>query len=270
MKSIVFSFLLLNFFQMNAQFTGQFSGTINGDNVFIDLAQSGNIVNGMMRDSKQTYTVTGSANGNLFNGKAIEASLGLTFVLKGQLNGNSLNLDGDLDLYGNITKAFSAVFSKNGGDNTLDLEEAPVTENNNSSPNTNSSSSATPSEVKNKPIDPQIIGLWREESHYSSGYGENAFHGSSYNFSSFNPDHTISQGGSQTTISGSNYSGNSGQSGLAIVPNIWYYTSGKKVMAYIFNNGQYITVEMGSYYIENGKMLFTQANTGTKLFYTKM
>ncbi len=245
---------------LNAQFNWMYNGSVNGDDVTIEALSKGNMVSGTMKDSKQTYQLTGQLNDNVFEGKAIESSLGITFKLVGIISENTLLLEAFLDNNGTFQNAFSATFYQ--------MKMEAIIDNKNQNP---SASNLVPNEVANKPIDPLILGLWREESHYNSGYGDQSFSGSTYSYMTFNADHTMSDNGSQASMSGSNYSGNAGgQSTAKVIPNLWYYTTDGKVMAFINNNGQKLTTALGSYYIENGKMLFTQVNTGKKILYIKM
>ncbi len=261
MKKVTLVLLFtLCFSFIKAQLNGDFNGFVNGDNVVMSLSQSGSSVSGNMIDSKQTYTVSGTVSGNNFSGRAVEPTLGLTFLLSGIIKNNVLDINAKLDLQGQVMDAFTATFTKN------TMEEV------NTSIPTISLDKNAPSFLKSKSIDSRLVGTWREESHYSSGSGENYFSGSTYTYQTFFANHTMSEVSSTATMSGSNYSGSSSDAnqGLKIVPNVWYYTEGNKMIAYIKNGANYQSAEMGSYYIENNKMMFTQANTGKKILYTKM
>lgn len=247
---------------VHAQFNWLYYGKINGDNVtMVGNYQSGKIL-GTMEDSQQKYDLTATSLNGIFDGSAVNAELGIKFLLKGQFTGDILNLDGYISNFGTDQKVFSAVFEKA----SLDIPSPSVVESIDVS-----KSAAIPYEVSTKSIDPLLIGKWREESHYSSGYGDQSFSGSTYNYMSFNSDHTMSDNGSEASMSGSNYSGTSGgQTSGKVIPNLWYYTFSGKIFVYIKTDGNPTIAEIGTYYIENGKMLFTQANTGKKILYTKI
>jgi hypothetical protein len=255
MKNITLLFISVFAFVHDAisQFSGTYTANVNGDHVEIILQQSGSTITGSMKDSQQSYSVAGTTSGNHIDAKSTESSYGIVIYLSGDLSGSSINMEGSMDLQGVRQPAFAVLFSKVGTTNSY---SKPSTVTNNS----------IASDVKDKAIDAAIVGLWREESHYNSS----GFSGSTYTYSSFNADHTMSNHGSQATISGADYSGNSGgQAAANVIPNIWYYTSAGKIWVYSLQNGQYTQAELGSYYIENGKMLFTQANTGKKILYYK-
>jgi hypothetical protein len=248
---------------LEAQNSGIYVGTVNGDIVTITLNQSGSSVNGSMKDSQQNYELNGSLVGNQFNATAVESNLGLKFYLTGNLQGDNLSMNAQLDLFGTMTPAFNTIFQKQNfnaqGSQHQELPTSPQV-----IQNANAEVTAI---LKNKNIDPYLIGNWREESHYSSGYGSD-FSGVTYTYTSFNSDYTMSDRGSKATISGSNYSGQSGGSYNGnVIPNLWYYTEGNQIMAVVNNNGKIIQVPLGKYHIENGKMLFIQANTQKKILY---
>ncbi len=264
MKKIIILLLFyhINIYSILAQFNWLYYGKVKGDEVTLAGNYQGGKISGTMEDSQQKYELTASILNDNFNGRAVNDALGITFLLKGQFDGNNLYLDGYLEYLGSEQKVFSATFEKS----PLVIPPAPATE-----IYALSGTQSIPNEVSSKSIDPLIIGLWREESHYNSGYGDQAFSGSTYSYMRFNSDHTISENGSQASMSGSNYSGTAGgQSAGQVIPNLWYYTSNGKVITYIVDKGQKLTIELGSYYIEGDKMLFTQVNTDKKILYTKM
>jgi hypothetical protein len=265
--TIAFIFIVSCLICLQAQYNWVLGGNVNGDFVTIRASTKEGKVTGVMEDSKQSYELTGTLIGSIFEAKASNTSLGITFLLIGRYSNNTLNIDGYIDNSGTNQKAFTASLVQAIADGMSDQSQTHQKE----SETSTSQTSSAPSAVESKTIDPLIIGLWKEESHYNSGYGDQAFSGSTYSYMTFNRDHTMSDNGSQATMSGSNYSGNAGgQATAKVIPNLWYFTSNGKIMVYLTENGQQLTTELGSYYIENGKMLFTQVNTGKKILYTKM
>lgn len=236
-----------------SQVTGDYTGTLNGDAISISLIQNGEILSGSMSDSRQNYAIDGRVINNVIDAKAVEPTMGLTIVLSGSLiDKNAIQLKGDLLILGIKTPSFNSTFTRK----NIVKQSVP-----------NATSSVRPKELQGKAIDPNILGRWREESHYSSGYGSN-FSGSTYTYLTLHADHTMSDDGSVATVSGTNYSGqSSGLGNSKIIPNVWYYTTGNIVMVVGNNNGNIITEKLGTYYIENGKMLITHANSQKKTLY---
>jgi hypothetical protein len=254
MKPFILLLLCAFINDMSAQFNGTYLAKVNGDDVTMILQQSGNAIKGSMKDSQQNYEVTGTAQGNQLEIKAVDKTYGITLDISGVLSGSNINMVGYLNVLGLKEKAFESVFVQNKANNSQKTQ-------------TTASNDQLPSEIKGKSIDPMIIGLWREESHYNSS----GFSGSTYKYSAFNNNHTMSDHGSQATMSGADYSGNSGgRTSGTVIPNLWYYTSNGKIWVVIIHNGERVHTELGTYYIENNKMMFTQANTGNKILYTKM
>jgi hypothetical protein len=259
-----------------SQFSGIFHGIVNNDPIVLDLQQNGDAITGQMKDSKQTYIIDAKAIGHSFTGKAKEKSLGLTFHLKGDLTNNDLQLKADLDVFGLKSPAFNTLFTKQKNSNpavknkgTAQAKSEVIENDNIENSSVSVNNPKAPSSLNGKSIDRELIGQWKQESHYNSGYGSD-FSGSTYSYMSFNANHTMSDGGSQANISGSNYSGQSSDRTTKIIPNVWYYTLGNKIIAVVSNAGKVTEGEMGTYFIKDGKMLFTQAKTNKKLLYYKM
>ncbi|MBK8698887.1 MAG: hypothetical protein IPN29_04855 [Saprospiraceae bacterium] len=239
-----------------AQFTGTYAGTLNGDNIVMTLEQSDKRVTGQMKDSGQTYQIEATVANERLDGKAVDGTYGITFFLTGYLNAEGMEMDFDLDLGGYRQDAFIVMFQHSGATTS---QGAGTSQTGNK-----------PDFLNKKQIDSALIGTWKNESFYSSGYGADAMSGGTVSYLSFNADGTMSDQGGGSSISGSYYSGNSGNDGgSGAVPNVWYYTEGK--MIYVFTNagGQEQTVELGTYYIENGNLLITNAG-GNKLLLQKI
>jgi hypothetical protein len=241
---ILYSFFLCwvaipGFSQTN--FAGTYSGTLNGDQLELTLQKgSGNALSGKMKDSQQQYEVTATINGNKLSGKAVETTWGIEFAMNGTLTGNKLNMELTLNVLG--TKQVM---------NVEFLRKVAA---------------ATPSSVSNdkKPglppnarNDSRLVGTWAKEELYNSGYGDN-YMGSSFTQSMiFYQDGSVADGGSQSTISGSNYSGNSQGAGSGKLPGVVWYNIDNQLYLRATQNGQTETVHLGKFYIENGKMLIT-------------
>lgn len=227
-----------------AQFGGQYTAFFNGDNITLELKEKGQSLTGTMKDSQQNYAIKAEKNGQGFEGTAVDDKLGITFMITATASAQGIDMDFDVDYEGSRTDAFLVNFVKEGKEKNTANEGGKKSK---------------------KPIDKRIVGQWKHESFYSSGYGSDGMSGSNTQYLAFNEDGTMTDMGNQASISGSNYSGNSGKgSGNGTVSNVWYYTQGNQIIVYTMVNGAEQEMPMGTYYIEDGKLLITQAN-GEKL-----
>lgn len=233
--------------------------TLN-DHVELSLtSNSNNRYVGKMYDSKQTYSVDIQTTGKQFEGTAVESSLNITFQINGQLIGKTMNM----------TMAFSFL----GESATQSLVLNKIDNNSNSSqtaehskPNTSNNGLKAPSGAQR---DANLVGKWQQSETYSSGYGSDSFFGTTVNNIIFLADGGLSDGGSQATMSGSSYYGNTGTSAPQKIPNVIWYTLNSHIFLIATENGQTQTVDLGKYYIENGKILIT-GNNGKKVLLTKV
>ena len=255
MKNILIIFLLFHTIVLFSQnsFIGNYQGYLNGDNVSLQLESTkGNALKGIMKDSENTYTVTGTWDKNNFQGRAVEQLLGIEFEMLATLSGSILHTDLTFDLFG-LKQKMEIQFQK---------------------ANTNATVAVAASDIKNpvstKSRDPEVIGVWTHETNYSSGYSFNDTYGSmsSRETMVFLSDGRMADGGSSTVIGGSNYSGKSSDQGGNIMAGVFWYTEKNKIYLHITDGGQTQTVELGKYYVENGRMLITGTN-GEKLLLTK-
>lgn len=250
------TFICFNMSQAQNPFQGTFLGELNGDRIVMTLLAQGNSLTGKMQDSQQTYEVTATQTGNRMQGQAVEQSLNLTFVLDGTLSGAELNMKMTVTVFG-ISQDMQVVFLKQGG--TANTGQAPT-----GGGNTGNTMKLPPG----KSVDPRIVGNWKREEMYNSGYGDNYMSANTVYRMAFNADGTMVDGGSQATISGGNYYGNSGGSQSQVVPNVLFYTENSNIYLIVNENGTTQTVLLGRYYIENSSLLITAQN-GTKQLYTR-
>jgi hypothetical protein len=251
----LFSIIILSQIPLFSQnvFVGKYTGQVNGDNIEMTLQNSSeNTLKGSVKDSKQTYVVNASFSGNRLTGTALESTMGLTFVLDGTLTGNQLPMKMTIEA-GGQTNTMLVNFTKQGGSVSQTTTTPPQY-----------SKAKLPSGATN---DPNLVGNWVKEEHYSSGYSSDAMSGSFSQSMILYANGSVSDGGSRSGVSGSNYSGSSEGEGQAL-PNVLWYNIGNQLYLQVTQNGQSQTVHLGKYYIENGKMLITGAN-GNKLFLTK-
>ncbi len=252
---LLLSFLFLccgNIVQSQNAFIGTYYGTFNGDNISLSLSSSGgNKVTGSMQDSQNKYVVTGSVNKNSFVGKAEESNLGILFIMTGTLQANVFNALLSFDYLGEKYD-MNVAFTKKGVTNQE---------------NTTNKSNTIP----NKPRDKNVIGTWVKESNYSSGYSSNGSYGAMNTRESmiFYGDGSMADGASSTVVGGSNFSGSSSEAGSSAVPGLYWWTENKKIFLHITEGGKSQQIELGRYYIENGRMLITGTN-GEKILLTKM
>jgi len=246
--AILFVLAIVNLSGQNT-LTGVYEGKFNGDNITLTLELTGKKdVSGKMKDSANSYDLTGIYQENTLKGVITEKKLGLTFEIDAELKDNELMATLSLDVFGTIEKMeiqlFRVGYKK--PDNQIK------------------------NPVSGKSRDNQVSGVWVKESNYSSGYGSNGSYGSMSSSESmvFLSDGRMSDGGSQTVIGGNNYTGESTRQAGNIIPGLFWYTENNKIFLFITENNQTQTVELGKYYIENNHMLITAGN-GEKLLLTK-
>lgn len=250
-------FLLLLQMDTTAQnpFIGTFTGSSNGDMVTLTLqAKSSNVLVGKMKDSHQTYDVDAVTNGSKIEGTAVEKNLGLTFFLKGILNANHLSMDMSIEVLGQ-KQALKVDFTKQNTSSTTTIptEQTPQYAKTNAS--------------TNGKIDQNLVGKWVHEQIYNSGSGDAFFSGTATQSLVFYADGSLSDGGSSTSVSGSNYYGSSTDKGQpAAIPHVSWYIQNQHIFITDSVNKQ--TVDLGKYYIENGALLIT-GNNGKKLLFRK-
>jgi hypothetical protein len=259
----LFSLLIFSPMSLFSQniFVGNYTGQINGDNIALTLQNSGGTnLSGLMKDSQQSYTVNGVANGNRLTGTAVESTLGLVFVLDGTLSGNQLSMKMTIEV-GGQSNTMLVNFTKQGGVS----QAATATSKPNNATTPQYSKPKLPSGATN---DPNLVGNWVKQEHYSSGYGSDAMHGSFNQSMILLADGSVSDGGSRAGVSGSYYSASSTGEGQAL-PNVFWYNIANQLYLQVTQNGQTQALHLGKYYIENGKMLITGTN-GNKVFLTRM
>jgi prepilin-type processing-associated H-X9-DG protein len=257
------SILILSQMSLSSQnvFVGKYTGQANGDNIELTLQNNGdNTFNGNMKDSQQSYIVNAATNGNRLTGTAIETTIGLTFVLDGTLSGNQLPIKMTIEV-GGQSNTILVNFVKQGS-------QTPTATKTAAAENSEKSTVSKPKLPSGATHNPNLVGKWVKQEHYSSGYGSDAMHGSFNQSMILFADGSVSDGGTRAGISGSNYSASSADNGEA-VPNVFWYNIDNQLYFQGTQNGQTQSVHLGQYYIENGKMLITATN-GTKSFLTKM
>jgi hypothetical protein len=251
--TFISSFLFLFISTMTAQqtFTGTYTGLLNGEKVSLSLESAGgNLLKGEMKDSENTYVVNATWSKNTLKGNAVEKVWGIEFEMDATLNGSQLATTLTMDILG-FKQGMEVSFNK--------VQTAQTAQN--TKPTT-----TVVNPVAGKSRDNNVAGTWVKESNYSSGYGFNNTYGSmsSRETMVFLPDGRMADGGSTTVISGGNYSGTSSGGGGNVIDGVFWYTENSRIFLNITQEGQSQNVELGRYYIENGKMLITAAN-GEKL-----
>ena len=107
-----------------------------------------------------------------------------------------------------------------------------------------------------------LIGAWTKNENYNSGSGDQ-YMGASYSETLvLFANGTVGDGGSQATMSGNNYLGQS-ESGLKELPGVFWYNINNQLYISAIQNGKTETRHLGKYYIENDHMLITD-NDGNK------
>ncbi|MCB0647353.1 MAG: hypothetical protein KDC49_11870 [Saprospiraceae bacterium] len=256
MKNILILTLAFYTFVLSSQagWTGTFTGQVNGDNAVMVLKVQGTKVQGTLKDTYQTFKISGDINGNRLAGDAVEESLGLEVGILGELKGD--------DAFMKLVVVFLGQTSETPFQLRRQNKSGSATK---SEPAQQSSIASTPAGAN---LDPRIVGTWTKNETYNSGYGDN-FMGANFSQSmTFMGDGRLAEGASSASISGSNYSGKSSGGGSNVLEGVTWYTKGKSLYLRVKQNGQQQDVMLGSYYVENGKMLIT-GQDGTKLLLIK-
>lgn len=238
-----------------AQWTGAYYGTANGDPVVMNLTQNGNNVTGDLKDSQQTYAISGTVTGNSFSGTATESVYLIPFGFSAEKRTNVLDCKLLIEFNGEVA-------------------EVPFTVEKEGVATTEQSTSATETAPEKIPF-PQgatfpvaLHGNWTKSEIYNSGYGDN-YMGSTYTQSmTFFSDGGVGEGGSSATMSGSNYSGSSSGEGSGRLPGVGWYAIKNNLYLIAFAEGKWQSVHLGTWYTENNALLITGAN-GEKQLLTR-
>ncbi|MCO6163278.1 MULTISPECIES: hypothetical protein [unclassified Flavobacterium] len=237
-----------------AQMEGNYTGEINGAIITLSLQkQSKDMYVGTMQDEQQTYVITAQKEGNCLKGNAVENNLQINIIVSGCLQNNQIDMSFDFSNVG-LAQTQNVVFTKNGSQNATVV----------SNPKT-----ATTQKSSNTERDLNVVGVWKQEQLYNSGSGDGFFGGSFTQKVVFYTDGGIADGGSQATMSGSDYSGSSSSGYGNKAPGVSWSTKNKHLFITVTQNGQTQTVDVGKYYVENGKMLITSQN-GAKTLLLKV
>lgn len=245
-KTLLFAtslFFLLFQRGLNAQLEGNYTGTINGSTVQLQLQSAGiNQLVGRLSDEYQTFKISATTNNQCFEGNAVETNLNLDLAIKGCQNQQTLKIQLDFSALG-VNEIQEIILTK-----------VPFSNQNTSRNNTN-----TTADLKvNR--DYALVGLWKQEQIYNSGYGGDYFGGSLTQKVIFFADGSIADAGSQAHISGHDFSGLSQDQSIDKIEGVQWSTQNNQLLLTVSKEGQSQTVTMGKYYIENGKMLITNKN----------
>lgn len=253
MRLLAFFLSLFTVVTMNAQWSGTYYGAVNGDPVVMNLTQSGKTITGDMKDSQQTYTISGTVSGDNFSGSAIETTYALTFGLSAVRTKNVLDCNLTFDLNGEHAEVPFTVekAGEASGEQTVTATE------------TAPEKIPFPADA-NFPV--ALQGTWTKSETYNSGYGDN-YMGSTFSQSmTFFADGSISDGGSSATMSGSDYSGQSSDSGSGKLPGVGWYAKKNNLYLIAFAEGKWQSVLLGTWYTENNHLLITGTNGEKQLF----
>ncbi len=232
-----------------AQWSGTYYGTVNGDAVVMNLQQDGTKVSGDMKDSQQTYVISGTATGDSFSGTALETTSALSFGLTAEKKDVTLNC---------------ILIVEVGGERA----EVPFTVEKAMAKETETASAQT--EKTPFPADATfpvaLQGTWTKSENYNSGYGDN-YMGSTFSQSmTLYADGSISDNGSSATMSGADYSGQSSDNGTGKILGVGWYAKGKNLYFIAYAEGKWQSVLLGTWYTENNALLITGQNGNKELF----
>jgi hypothetical protein len=239
-------------------FSGVFQGTepTEGRPVRVEIVQSGSNFRGVLQEqgTPNPMLLEGSISGKSLKGTATETTFGVTMNLTGSLGGSQLNLQLSMENpFGGEPIAI-----------LLQLERSTTPSGTaDTAPAAQSLSNPTPG----KEHDPALVGAWFREQNYNSGYGDNFGFMSSRSGLIFYADGSLADGGNQTQVGGSTWSGQSGGTGQGTVPGVFWYTQGQRIYLQGEVNGQNFDAPIGKYYIEDGKMLLTTDSGEKQLFF---
>lgn len=229
-------------------------GEIGGDRVQMDIELDGNAVRGSMRDSHQHYAIEGTLANDELQATATEATTGVVFQLRGTRLSDALDLRVTPELLGEISEQ-PLYLTRTDGSSAMDGRAAA------------GAAATAPGALADGERDPALIGRWIHESNYQSGSGDSFFAANTRQSMLLLADGRVLNGGADVSVSGDNYFGQSAGAGGGEADIRWttrdnhIYFSGTE-------NGVAQTVDVGRYYVENGRMLIT-GNNGTKLLLTK-
>ena len=229
---------------------GIYYGQADGSNLKLELKLEGTgNYSGKLTDEYQTYVINAQATADCLEGSAFEEQLQINLKLSGCREADALAMKLDFSDLG-IELVKDVRFSKQRQQSVRNSQESNFIE---------------PSTTR----DPQVAGVWKQEQLYNSGYGDNFFGGSFTQKVVFYPDGGVADGGSQATVSGGDYSGNSTSGNGAAVPGVSWSTKNKHLYITVSQNGQTQTIDAGKYYVDNDKMLITSEN-GSKTLLIKV
>ena len=249
MKLFVFILSFMAVTPLFGQWTGEYLGTINGDNVRMKLTQNGSMISGELTDSQQAYNLLGSIQGDDFTGTATEKTYQLNFGLNAHKQGEMLEC--------------VLVVEMNGQRN-----EVPFLMQKRGSQDAHVSSTTTIPFPQEASFPSHLVGTWSQHETYNSGSGDN-FMGANFSQSmTFHSDGTLSEGTTNASMSGTNYSGQSTKEGSGKLEGIGWYTVQNNFYLLVFHEEKWVPIHVGTWYMENNHLLIT-GNQGEKLLLSR-
>lgn len=239
----------MTFSSLFGQWAGDYYGTVNGDNVRITLVQNGSEITGEMQDSQQTYALQGNVAGAEFTGTATESTYQLSFGLNAYMNGEMLECNLIVEMNGERSEV--PFLMQKQGSNTV-----------------NPSAGASIPFPKDATFPVALTGFWTQHESYNSGSGDN-FMGANFSQTmTFHPDGTLSEGGTNASMSGADYSGQSEGAGAGKLEGLGWYAVENNFYLIVFHEGKWLPVNVGTWYAENNNLLITGSG-GEKLLLSR-
>jgi len=236
-------------------FAGRYTGTLQGDAIVLYLEPNGpGKLKGSMQDSQQSYAIDATSQGKTISGTATLAAYNLVLDFQGTLSGNALPLS--MEVRGLGSGAFRVDLVKDGAAGTAASQGKS---------GKSDTAGATSSKAKdNRQRDPEVVGTWVKEEIYNSGYGD-GFMGSTISSSmTFAADGRLLDGGSNATMSGSDYHGESASGASGEVPGLRWFTRNQEIWLIVTQDGKTQEEKLGRYAFGGGAMRITSDN-GQKL-----
>lgn len=240
MRSILIFLALCTLLPASGQWNGTYNGIVNGDPVRMTLSQNGEEITGQLRDSYQTYDITGLVSGDLLEGAATETNTRLQFGLQARLESETLSGKLVLEAEGGRAEVPFILTRQGTGPEPITGASVPFPP-----------GAQHPAE---------LCGGWTQNESYNSGSGD-AFMGANFSQSmAFLPGGGLADGGSRASMSGSDYYGQSSGSGSGLLEGVGWYALGNQLYLLVFQQGSWQPVHLGRWYVEGNHLLITGAN----------
>ncbi len=239
-----------------AEHSIRYSGRmLSGELVELSLSHQDGEVSGILRDSSYAYQVTGEIRQQHLNAYADQATLGLRLNLNGEFRGSEIDLEIRFSLLGEeSSERIYMTRIDQQHDHAASIARAPR------------SGNKTEALPTNANRDSALIGHWTHESIYNSGVGADFFGSTTRQELILLADGRVANGGSDVSVSGDFYSGNSSDASSAVAAGVTWFTRDQHLWLQNTNDAQ--SVDLGRYYAEAQRMMIT-GNNGKRMLFVR-